>query len=600
MVEICGYVRGLGDGWCDDENNNEACGYDGGDCCECTCVAPPTDDDWDDDWYGACGGGFACIDPNAACVNDDDITVQKFESCDTVSMSNGYCDIDNNNEACAYDGGDCCECTCEDTPNAKCGRGGNFACIDPEAPCVDDDSFTVDMIENCESPWGIGDGYCNHENNNELCAYDGGDCCECTCKSHQDDNWACRDQFACIDPNAPCVDDDSVTVDMLENCGWAPGIGDGYCSEDLNTPECAYDGGDCCPCTCQDDSDDDWACTTFACIDPEAACVNDDDITVDMVVNCIYPVDIGNGWCDGANNNEECGYDGGDCCECTCENGGKDYRCMEFSCIDPSAACVNDDDITVDMFENCDYVSGIGNGLCDRDNNKEECGYDGGDCCSCTCQGDDDWSCGGYFSFECKDPSASCFGEETTGSDDFSFHDDYQPMSYELVSWEETEALPTVIDAVEVATKTEVGVSATAHDVRPGSSGDDVGCGEVGGPGCTATNTRDGIVSDMESRWSCATSLAPDEGPCQIEFAFAEPQNIVDIQVAFWKGNERTRTLGVHVNGELTHTYESYADSTFNMLGVTATEASTVMLESVALLSDEWISLLEVLIFVTP
>ncbi|CAN0206537.1 unnamed protein product [Ectocarpus sp. 12 AP-2014] len=173
-------------------------------------------------------------------------------------------------------------------------------------------------------------------------------------------------------------------------------------------------------------------------------------------------------------------------------------------------------------------------------------------------------------------------------------------MSYDFVRWEEAESLPTVVDAVEVGTKTEVGVSATAHDVRPGSSGDDVGCGEVGGLGCTATNTRDGIVSDTESRWSCATSLVPNEGPCQIEFTFAEPQTIVDIQVAFWKGNDRTRTLGVHVNGELTHTHESYTDSSFNTLGVTATEASTMMLESVALLSDEWISLLEVLIFVTP
>ncbi|CAM9910098.1 unnamed protein product, partial [Ectocarpus sp. 4 AP-2014] len=167
-------------------------------------------------------------------------------------------------------------------------------------------------------------------------------------------------------------------------------------------------------------------------------------------------------------------------------------------------------------------------------------------------------------------------------------------MSFEFVSWEETESLPTVVDAVEVGTKTEVGVSATAHDVRPGRSGDDVGCGEVGGLGCTATNTRDGVVSVTESRWSCSTILVPDEGPCQVEFSFAEPQNIVDIQVAFWKGNDRTRTLEVHVNGELTHTHESYTDSIFNTLGVTATEASTVMLESVALPSDEWISLLEV------
>ncbi|CAM9830288.1 unnamed protein product, partial [Ectocarpus sp. 12 AP-2014] len=57
--------------------------------------------------------------------------------------------------------------------------------------------------------------------------------------------------------------------------------------------------------------------------------------------------------------------------------------------------------------------------------------------------------------------------------------------------------------------------------------------------------TRDGIYTDIESRWSCATRLVPDKGPCQIEFTFAEPQNIVEIQVAFWKGDERTRTLGV-------------------------------------------------------
>ncbi|CAM9833917.1 unnamed protein product, partial [Ectocarpus sp. 12 AP-2014] len=50
-------------------------------------------------------------------------------------------------------------------------------------------------------------------------AYDGGDCCECTCEGNEDDDWHCR-SFACIDPDAPCVDDDSVTVDMIENCRW--------------------------------------------------------------------------------------------------------------------------------------------------------------------------------------------------------------------------------------------------------------------------------------------------------------------------------------------------------------------------------------------
>ncbi|CAM9824138.1 unnamed protein product, partial [Ectocarpus fasciculatus] len=224
-------------------------------------------------------------------------------------------------------------------------------------------------------------------------------------------------------------------------------------------------------------------------------------------------------------------------------------------------------------------------------------GYDGGDCCSCTCESnydDDDYSCNGeYISFNCIDPNASCFGEGATGTGYYGT-DDGQPMSYAFIPWEETEALPTVNGAVEVGTKTEVGVSATAHDVRPGSHGGEVGCGEVGGLGCTATNTRDGIYSEIESRWSCSTKLLDDEGPCQIEFTFAEPQAIEDIQVAFWKGNERTRTLLVHINGELTHNHESYAEDTFNTLGVTATEVTTVMLESTALLSDEWISLLEV------
>ncbi|CAM9631464.1 unnamed protein product [Ectocarpus sp. 13 AM-2016] len=133
--------------------------------------------------------------------------------------------------------------------------------------------------------------------------------------------------------------------------------------------------------------------------------------------------------------------------------------------------------------------------------------------------------------FDCMDPRAGCFGEVPTGND-FSFDDDDVSMSNEFVPWEETEALPTIDGIVEVGTKTELGVSATAHDVRSGSSSGDVWGGEVGGHGCSATNTRDGVFSEIESRRSCATKLLDDEGPCQIEFTFPEPQPIVDIQFA--------------------------------------------------------------------
>lgn len=169
--------------------------------------------------------------------------------------------------------------------------------------------------------------------------------------------------------------------------------------------------------------------------------------------------------------------------------------------------------------------------------------FDGGDCCECTCEvGDFDSACSNFSDFDCRDPSAPCFdGEPTFPIDD----DDVEPMSYYFAPWEEEGPLPTVDGSVEVGTKTEVGISATAYDMRPGSASGGVGCGEVGGDGCTPANSRDGVASDVESRWSCAAKLVDGDGPCQIEYTFGEPQDIVDIQVAFWKGDERTRTLEV-------------------------------------------------------
>ncbi|CAM9449894.1 unnamed protein product, partial [Ectocarpus sp. 12 AP-2014] len=89
--------------------NKAECGYDGGDCCECTCVNPQADNDF---YCSKTGSGFACIDPDAPCVDDDDITVDMVENCNVRALGDGYCDQENNNEICGYDGGDCCECTC--------------------------------------------------------------------------------------------------------------------------------------------------------------------------------------------------------------------------------------------------------------------------------------------------------------------------------------------------------------------------------------------------------------------------------------------------------------------------------------------------------
>lgn len=73
------------------------------------------------------------------------------------------------------------------------------------------------------------------------------------------------------------------------------------------------------------------------CLDP--ACV---DLAADYP-NCAGNLlEIGDGWCDldvSDLNNPSCGYDGGDCCRCSC-NGGTDYACSfsDFNCLDPGAA----------------------------------------------------------------------------------------------------------------------------------------------------------------------------------------------------------------------------------------------------------------------
>lgn len=96
---------------------------------------------------------------------------------------------------------------------------------------------------------------------------------------------------------------------------------------------------------------------------------------------------------------------------------------------------------------------------------------------------------------------------------------------------------------VEAGTKTTVSVTATAWDERSGPDSGDSGCGDSG---CLPELAHDGIgEEDVESRWSCSKDIVPDGGQCEIEFAFGGPQDIVDVEVDFWKGDERTRTLKV-------------------------------------------------------
>ena len=84
-----------GDLMCDDVNNNEACFFDGGDCCgsnvntaactECLCLELEG---------GGCDGTIYGSITSGDCIQD--------------WFADGYCDAINNNLDCTFDGGDCC------------------------------------------------------------------------------------------------------------------------------------------------------------------------------------------------------------------------------------------------------------------------------------------------------------------------------------------------------------------------------------------------------------------------------------------------------------------------------------------------------------
>ncbi|CAB1098072.1 unnamed protein product [Ectocarpus sp. CCAP 1310/34] len=152
-------------------------------------------------------------------------------------------------------------------------------------------------------------------------------------------------------------------------------------------------------------------------------------------------------------------------------------------------------------------------------------------------------------------------------------------------------------ELVNAATITAIAASATGFDERPGQASGDHGCGKYG---CLPVLATDGITDDVESRWSCAEDIVPDGGQCEIEFTFSHPQNLKQLQVDFWKGEERTRTLKVKINGEKFGEFDSHPGSVTSYFDVIAYDVHTVTLESLGLDTDEWISLLEVIFMVEP
>ena len=99
----------------------------------------------------------------------------------------------------------------------------------------------------CGSPQWKGDNFCDDDNNNCGCAYDGGDCCGANVKT----NYCSKCE--CLDPNGECTG----------SCGSPHWAKDSWCDDENNNCGCGWDGGACCG-----DNVKKTYCKTCACLDP--------------------------------------------------------------------------------------------------------------------------------------------------------------------------------------------------------------------------------------------------------------------------------------------------------------------------------------------
>ena len=368
----------IGDGYCDDRFNLpiQGCPFDGGDCCgltvntlfctHCICLENVT--------YGA------------------DCRHQS-------SKGNGVCNDFANTKECDYDGGDCCL------------EGGNYDyCADCE--CIlgsTSDSLQklkekgLDMESKCPIAHLdlLGDGFCNQELNNKDCEFDRGDCSGTgtenkKCAKDNPPNNKCDDEFnspECLWDNGECCGKADLTYceeclckdpankerREITKCAFPVFKGNGKCDDANNIPECEWDGGDCCSCFVEQ-----GFCTECACLDPS---MKDFEQSQEW---CCQVDKMNDGNCDNDNNNLACSYDGLDCCqedgEFTCplqtfcdmtllKNGKCDLIYNTSACLYDFGSCIESNEESVLCTKSL-----YGDKICDFENFKPQCNFDGGDC----------------------------------------------------------------------------------------------------------------------------------------------------------------------------------------------------------------------------
>ena len=170
----------------------------------------------------------------------------------------------------------------------------------------------------------------------------------------------------------PPADADTLEVKSNRTCPVWSLVGDGYCDDEANIPECGHDFNDCCQL-----ENDRSACQYCSCF---VAADKRDKFKEKNCLDYLFLTHLGDGTCDLNYNKAEYFFDVGDCCqeEEICQNRiiewGKDlYQdfnilrdCPENPCIQSNNFCIQEE---------------LGDGICQDHNNGPFCDYDMGDCC---------------------------------------------------------------------------------------------------------------------------------------------------------------------------------------------------------------------------
>ncbi|CAM9959250.1 unnamed protein product [Scytosiphon promiscuus] len=163
-------------------------------------------------------------------------------------------------------------------------------------------------------------------------------------------------------------------------------------------------------------------------------------------------------------------------------------KCTDDSDCEGTGTCVDE----ICGLTECESVGGsiylAGDGYCTPENNNAECGFDGGDCCECDCEGFGD-SCGSD-GYDCKNGFSECY---------------------------------VVDDFCE--TTDVVGLIGT-NDI--GSVCCPTGCGQCGGAGCGSSGAGEGLDNTdccingvLNNQEMCSDS---GEAPCVIETRIVTPE----------------------------------------------------------------------------